>query len=579
MPARPIYLQANEEPVFALFHDAAQGGPEVTAVLICPPFGWDEICSYRARRDWAEHLAAGRHPTLRIDFPGSGDSGGSPRDPGRIMAWTSALSSAASWLRAETECSRVAAIGLGLGGLMACKAMADGASIDELILWAVPARGATFLREIRTFARMEDSAAADTDAQRAALLPEGFIWAGGFVLSAETLAALEQLDLTELALTSPRSHRRALLLERDGIAPDRRLKDYLENQAIEVTVAAGPGYGAMGPKPHLARPPLEVFSCVLEWLEHEPVRSASELVGPPDSQNSSPRRPDPAPTGADAVELTVGGSVIRETPLEIAQPFGNLFGILAEPSASHSVGPCLLMLNAGAVRRVGPNRMWVEICRRWAAEGISTMRLDIEGVGDSDGDAERITRLYPSVMYTDERVRQVLAVIDTLQDRGVSNSFILAGLCSGGYWSFHCADRDDRVSAAFLVNPRMLFWDRLIETERDNRRRVLRASVWPRVLRGKVPASRVISLARQGLFTLPRQLLAGQQARRSRADKLDRAFDRLRANDKNIQFFFSGDEPLREELEQEGRLSELDRWPNVKVHYLPGTVHTLRPFA
>jgi hypothetical protein len=40
---------------------------------------------------------------------------------------------------------------------------------------------------------------------------------------------------------------------------------------------------------------------------------------------------------------------------------------------------------------------------------------------------------------------------------------------------------------------------------------------------------------------------------------------------------FSGGEPLYEELERDGYMSRLDRWPNVNVERLPGDVHTLRP--
>jgi pimeloyl-ACP methyl ester carboxylesterase len=573
IPASAFYLQPDSDPVFALFHEAAHAHPDATAVLICPPFGWDDICSYRPRRTWAEYLAEAGHPTLRFDFPGTGDSSGTPRDPDRVPAWSQAVVSAASWLRESTGCRRVAAIGMGLGGLMACKAIADGASIDELVLWAAPARGASFVREIRAFALMEDTDAGDTDGQRPELLPEGFIWAGGFVLSAETAAALGQLDLTELALPRSSSLSRALLLDRDGIGPDQRLRDYLESQDIEVVVAPGPGYGAMGPKPHMAVPPLEVFSRVLEWLEKdEPAPGADTPIGRPADLSASP-------ASAPAVEMTVEDSVIRETPITIAQPFGELFGILAEPIGSPPAGPCLVMLNAGAIRRVGPNRMWVEFCRHWAAKGIPTLRLDLEGIGDSDGDAARITRLYPSVMYTDARIGQAIAGVDALEQRGLGNRFILSGLCSGGYWSFHAADRDERVSAALLLNPRMLFWDRLIETERHTRRRVLRTSAWPRVLRGEVTLARAISLAGQALMTMPRQTLAGKRARASRSAAIDGALDRLRDTDKNVQFFFSGDEPLREELEIEERLSNLEPWPNVRVHYLPGSVHTLRPFV
>ena len=339
IPASAFYLQPDSDPVFALFHEAAQGRPDATAVLICPPFGWDDICSYRPRRTWAEYLAGAGHPTLRFDFPGTGDSSGTPRDPDRVQAWSQAVASAASWLRERTGRRRVAAIGMSLGGLMACKAIADGASIDEIVLWATPSRGASLAREARAFALLgaADEDDGDTDGQLPELLPEGFIWAGGFVLSAETIAALGQLDLRELSFPPSSPLSRALLLDRDGIGRDQRLRDHLESQDVEVTVAPGPGYGAMGPMPHRAVPPLEVFSRVLEWLEED--GPAPGAVTPTD-QPADPRPigrpadPNASPASAPAVEMAVEDSVIRETPITIAQPFGELFGILAEPTDS-----------------------------------------------------------------------------------------------------------------------------------------------------------------------------------------------------------------------------------------------------
>ena len=52
------------------------------------PFGWEDFCSFRSRRRWAQDLAGRGHPALRIDLPATGDSPGSPRDPEQLSAWT-----------------------------------------------------------------------------------------------------------------------------------------------------------------------------------------------------------------------------------------------------------------------------------------------------------------------------------------------------------------------------------------------------------------------------------------------------------------------------------------------------------
>src|ERR1019366_886545 len=152
---RSLYLTLDPAPVFAVLHEPPAGTSRTsTGVVLCPPFGWDELCTHRSLRAWADALAAAGHAALRIDLPGTGDSGGAPSDPGRLAAWTEAVAAAADWLRASQECERIAAIGLGLGGMLALRALAGGAPIDDLLLWSVPARGSLLLREMRAFAQI-----------------------------------------------------------------------------------------------------------------------------------------------------------------------------------------------------------------------------------------------------------------------------------------------------------------------------------------------------------------------------------------------------------------------------------------
>ena len=569
--AIPIYLDTDgiEDPIFGFLHMPADGERGEIAVLLCPPFGWEDICSYRSRRDWAEQLTVAGHPTLRIDLPGTGDSGGSPRDPARLSAWTGAVASAAEHLRATTGCGVLTAIGIGLGGLVACKAISEGAAIDDIVLWGVPTRGRAFTRELRAFARMNGS---DLDPTPGAdLIPSPTrsdeIWAGGFLVSAETTEALEALDLSTLPYRSGHP-RRALLLKRDGIDVDPRLRERLQEAGAAVIIRAGPGYGQMVNEPHLARSPTDTFSQVQSWLDDAP----SDNVARPSLAALASSKA--AAAGQSTVDLAVEGTRIRESPLTIAQPFGDLFAIVAEPIDARPAGLCAVMLNAGAIRRVGPNRMWVETARRWAARGVPTVRLDLEGIGDADGDGERFTEL--AELYAPELVDQVCAALDALEARDLGCHFVLAGLCSGACWSFHGALRDERVVAAFMLNPRALFWDPSLETARNLRRGLLRLSSWRRVLRSEVSPAEMATLAWRAPFALLRRGATRWSAGRAGEDELDRALDRLRDTGKHLQFIFSDNEPLHEELEQQGRLDRGDRWPNLELALVPGRDHTLR---
>lgn len=553
------------------------------AVLLCPPFGWEEICSYRSRRAWALHLASAGYPAMRIDLPGTGDSGGSPRDPDRVRAWSEAVTESVDQLRERTGCASIAAIGIGLGGLVLWNAICEGAHVDQVALWSVAARGRAFVRELRTFARLEEnSEAASTERGEPA---SGDLFAGGFLLSAQTIAAIEHIDLTQLN-PQPGRVRRVLLLDRDGMAADGRLQAHIAAIGAQISLLPGRGYGAMTAKPHHARAPRDVFTALTTWLEADtevdnaPSRRKQTPVG------SSARRAHRiehsngvTPAGWETKEIALSDEIIEST-VTVQQPFGELFGVLTRPAGTADAGICALLLNAGAIRRVGPNRMWVEAARRWAARGIPTLRLDLESIGDADGEEMRLRDL--AALYEDNLVDQVRAALDMLQAQGLGERFVLGGLCSGACWSFHAALQDPRVIAALLLNPRALFWHPSLETERELRRGMLRRSSWRKVLRGEVPMTRlaeVLAKAPRAPLDLTQRAFQRRGIRQASVDQLGLAFDSLRDAGKSLLFLFSGDEPLREELERDGYLKRTSRWPNMRFEQLPGSDHTLRPIA
>ncbi len=566
VPEQTIYLDGGDETFCAIVHQPPLGTVRAPAVVLCPPFGWGEVCSYRSRRVWAQSLAAAGHPTIRLSFPSTGDSGGGPRDPGRLEAWTEAIARAADWLRAFSGVARTAAIGIELGGLIAYRAAATGACIDDLVLWGTPARARSLVRQLRAFSGIEISEFFK-DLEPPPPLPEGELEAGGFLLSAETMRELERLDLSELGLPDCPG-RRVLLLDRDGIPVDGRLRQRLERDGASVIVASGRGYAQMSSHPQTARPPLEVIDLVTRWLA-----SASA----PDSEPRS-RGPDEARILQQRMRLSGLGEIeVVETPFVLEQPFGRLVGILAAPVEPREPGICAVLLNAGAIRRIGPNRMWVEAARRWAARGVPTLRLDVEGIGDADGDATPYAE--DASLYVPELIPQVLAALDALEERGIGNRFVLTGLCAGAYWSFQAALRDPRVIAALMVNPRALVWDPALLPARDFRALLRGPGSWAKLPR-LASVARVRRLALWLLRAAPRRLArmlrAGWLAQQDEND-VDRALDRLIDSGKRAMLLFACDERLRDELIRSGRMSRLEQAPAVTLEYVQVRDHTLRP--
>ena len=466
--AQSVYLDVDGTPAFCVLH-RPEGPGRDTAVLFIPPFGWEEVCSYRILREWADRLARDGFPGLRLTLPGCGDSGGGPRDPGRVAAWTSAVSTAARALRVQTGASAVVAIGLGLGGLIACRAVTAGAPIDGLVLWATPARGRELTRQLKAFARLEAS-------QVFAGLPdppplaEGEMEVGGFILTPETQAELGAVDLSALELPHglPRG---ALLLDRDGISADERLRDALTAQGVTVDTQAGEGYGEMTSHPQQSRVPEAVLTVVTGWL-----RSGDEGAAP--RQAADPAAVADPVAVAEAAALQVDGVDVVETPVALPQAFGDLSGILTTPREGGS-RLCLVMLNAGAIRRIGPNRMWVEAARRWAARGVTSLRLDVEAIGEADGAVSPYAD--DNALYVPELIPQVKAAIAQLADREVADRFVTAGLCAGAYWAMYAGLEDPRVTAALMFNSRGIVWDTGLSASRDLRRAFSQKLTWARV--------------------------------------------------------------------------------------------------
>ncbi|KAF1048058.1 hypothetical protein [Xylophilus sp.] len=126
-----------------------------------------------------------------------------------------------------------------------------------------------------------------------------------------------------------------------------------------------------------------------------------------------------------------------------------LVGMLTTPAAD---GPAplpvaCLMLNMGANHRVGPRRINVKLCHRLAARGMSSLRLDLGGIGDSEAPAG--TSALPLVLRA---VRDLQAAMDLVEARLGIHQFVIVGLCSGVEHAMTTALADPRVVGLSLFD-------------------------------------------------------------------------------------------------------------------------------
>jgi hypothetical protein len=124
---------------------------------------------------------------------------------------------------------------------------------------------------------------------------------------------------------------------------------------------------------------------------------------------------------------------------------GGLSGIITEPEGmARRMG--LVLVSAGLSPKRGPFRLYAELARRVARDGVRTLRFDLGGLGDSRSEygghpLEERTRL------------EVRAAVDHLVGCYGLEGVVLGGLCSGAEDSFRAAESDPRVTGVVMVDP------------------------------------------------------------------------------------------------------------------------------
>jgi alpha/beta superfamily hydrolase len=545
----PLWLGSVTAPVAARLHVPASGGRDLGVVICGPPFGWEDVCVYRSLRALAMVLATAGLPTLRFDFPGTGDSAGNDEGPDRWRAWVTAVGEAVSAVRAAGA-ERCAVVGIGLGASVAMAAVDEGLAVDGLVLWGAVVEGRTWLRQARAFQRVTGGAGAPASAgsERGEEL-------AGFLLGAELRADVERLDLR--AATAPwhvpftvigtgRGDRTAVAaaLGQRGVRPE--------------TVALG-ALEPMLDEPHRARPAGESFEVIRDLLVARSRLSASRLPELPASADACPS------AGA------------RERILSVQAPDGiELCAVETRPDTQAHSDRWVVFFNAAGVRHIGPNRMWVRFARALAAAGTCSLRVDVRGVGDGGGEefVGGVEAYYDPVVWDDSHVLAECA--RTLGARRL----VLVGLCSGATAAFQVARQRDDVPAVVMMNPLLLQWDEgaASASEADVTWRSAirpgdwrRASRWRKLVRGQLPV-RALARGLAARIGLRRPATSGSGAAAQLRALAEAGVDVqlvIAEGDASADFIarVAGGEP-----------SALAA-PRLDVRMLPGSDHTFRPPA
>ncbi|KAE8758339.1 MULTISPECIES: alpha/beta fold hydrolase [Paraburkholderia] len=581
---RPVLFDGR----FGWLHPAEGPG----GVVLCSPFGYDALCTYRGMRRLAERLAARGMPVLRFDYPGTGDAAGEASEPGRWRAWIDSIKQAVALLRETTGVERVTLCGLRLGGTLAALAAQELGGVDGLVMLAPVLSGKNYQRELRAHYRkwllmpaaMDCEAEPDTDA---------FVEAYGFRLYSDTLESLRAVDLRRDAA---RPAERVLVL--DSLDPARvdALVAHYREQGMQVERQSFDEYGKFMMESLDSAIPRAAFQSIEDWLAGaagDPVARERLTAGSGADGMADCLADQVSGHMAERLDDHTTGHIVEpgvvETPVWLEG--GRMSGIYCVPvSRSDAEAPAVLMVNTGAVSRIGNARLSVRCARRLARQGIASLRVDLGGLGDSQPSLDAVSL---DALYAQAGADDAACAARWLTAQGHRGA-VLLGICAGAFVGLHAASREPAVIGAVLVNLQKFTWQNICDehgkptvpvaafgSTRNYLRSMCQPRKWLRVVRGQtggLPVARELAArfaARFGATLADRieRICAMQLGSKDE----QRLFTALHARGVHTRLFYGVLDEGVEELERYfgARGGRLRRFGRIGVTFCERTDHAI----
>jgi alpha-beta hydrolase superfamily lysophospholipase len=500
--AEAIYFASGEHKLFGWIHRPSPGSVTRTGLVICAPFGYEAICSHRSLRSFADAAAVLGVPTLRFDYLGTGDSAEIRPNADQLDLWSRDVIAAVTELKRRTGIEHVCLLGFRLGAVLATLVANQCEAVDSLILVAPVISGRRYLRELRT-TRLASSLGADPAEKAKTSAGDGSMEVCGFTLSAATIEALAQTELT--TIPAPRVSE-MLVIDRSDLPAARAWSEAISGSGIRTQYLTTPGFVEMMlTPPQFAAVPHAMIEAMREWL----LRFERDPSGQPDGTSGArlDRPPDNTSTILPLASAAPGlHSQLTERPVT----FGCgaiLFGIVTESPQDQQRRGAVIMLNSGADYHIGASRMYVSLARRWAQNGYVVLRMDLAGLGDSGTRSEQLD----DDVFPPKALQDIRDAIDYIHSRYGACDITVGGLCSGAYHALRAAVAGLSLNRILMINPQNFFWKegatlqdlQLAEVVRNPavyRERVLSATAWRRLLTGQVNLWRLVAIYIQRFF-------------------------------------------------------------------------------
>jgi len=437
---RALYFGPERAPLFGWLHMPRYKPAGQMGMVLCPPLGSDYDHTYPVLRHLANRLAFHGIPVLRFDYSGMGNSSGFDVDPDRVENWLGNIQEARTALSNIAGCTEVGLFGVRTGGLLAAKFSHDNV-LPCLVLWGVPSRGRSYVRELRAIHLTSESS------QNTLLDENSDLEAGGFIFTPHTMKDLSTINLDSIA---PKTER-ILFAARDDLPGDHSApKSWLN---VEQCILSG--FNGMLTPPHDShyRIPFSSLDLLEQWI----VKDAHNI------NSISPKHEGSTQHVSLSCTAYINGCTysaknsIRESIFHFGERLER-FAITTEPcSDAQPKFPWVIISSSGADHTGGQVRLSVLLSRALAQAGFRSVRFDFPGTGDSLVSSPSLE----NKPYQKNNPAEISSLIDALEQSFGTGKFILMGLCAGAFESFHggLQLKQQQIVECVLLNPLVFYWE------------------------------------------------------------------------------------------------------------------------
>jgi alpha-beta hydrolase superfamily lysophospholipase len=388
-------------------------------VLLCSGIGEDFTNGYRPSRVLADAIAQSGYVVLRFDYPGIGDSL-DVAHPDLWATWQNSVQDAANWLKNTFSLERLILIGVRIGATLAALEAVRRDDVVGLVGIEPVVNVRSFISQLTVQRKLRAASHGGQDHEA----HDAGLKIGELSFSEQDIAQMRETDLAKLAFAKPLDV--AIFARGSGPRYAVRFDAWVRQEVRLEFFDFAPMEALLRPNHFSGEAEIDP-SNVLDWLSRV------------------------APTSAERpIPLFLPEKIATDSWEESTVKFGvdlALAGVVCRPTARSALG--VLICNSGGNPHQGFSRFGVLLARRLASAGITSLRFDFSGLGDSV-DA-KTGRDVQTDVFRDDRAADIDAAIDALDSFGVER-FAIHGLCSGAFHAVQAAAANSRISAFVSVN-------------------------------------------------------------------------------------------------------------------------------